>query len=111
MDRASKLQKKAGPLARVRAAAAGLTCPDGATGAAWREKRPAWDRQRCFKCGMCWLACPDGAIAPDGQGYYGSLDGRCKGCGVCAAACLNEAITMTPEQAPAGKAKRRSKVA
>ena len=80
----------------------GTTVELGAsTGPLWREKKPVWDLERCFKCAVCWLACPDSAIAQDGQGYYGSLDSRCKGCGICATVCLNEAITMAPEQAKA----------
>jgi len=76
-------------------------CVASFAGQAWREKKPVWDLERCFKCAVCWLACPDSAIAQDGQGYYGSLDSRCKGCGICATVCLNEAITMAPEQAKA----------
>lgn len=98
MDRANKKLHKAGPLALLRAAVGGLTCPAGETGAAWREKRPVWDRQRCFKCGMCWLACPDAAVHPVDQGFYDSDPERCKGCGICAALCWNDAITMAPEQ-------------
>lgn len=101
VGKANKLPKKAGPQALLRAVAGSRTCPAGETGFAWREKRPVWDLGRCFKCGVCWLACPDSAIAQDGQGYYGSLDSRCKGCGICATVCLNEAITMAPEQAKA----------
>ena len=111
VDKANKLLKKAGTQALLHAKAGSRTCPAGETGIAWREKRPAWDLQRCFKCGMCWLACPDSAIAPDGQGYYASLDSRCKGCGICATVCLNDAITMAPEQAPPVKGKRGSKAA
>jgi 2-oxoacid:acceptor oxidoreductase delta subunit (pyruvate/2-ketoisovalerate family) len=68
------------------------------TGPLWREKKPVWDRQRCFKCGMCWLACPDAAIRPVDQGFYDSEPERCKGCGICAAVCWNDAITMAPEK-------------
>ena len=76
-------------------------CVASCAGQAWREKKPVWDRQRCFKCAVCWLACPDAAVLPADQGYYDSSPDRCKGCGICAAVCLNDAITMEPEQAKA----------
>ena len=63
----------------------------------WRDKKPEWNKDRCFKCGICYLSCPDSAIflAPDG--FYDVDADRCKGCGVCETACINEAIVMNPE--------------
>lgn len=67
------------------------------TGADWREKKPVRDRNRCFKCGMCYLSCPDAAILQVEDGYYDIHLDICKGCGICARECLNDAIIMTPE--------------
>lgn len=64
----------------------------------WRDARPVWDRERCFKCGICCLSCPDAAILPVDEGFYDLDPEKCKGCGICAAECLNEAITMEPEE-------------
>jgi pyruvate ferredoxin oxidoreductase delta subunit len=98
VDKANKLLKKAGSQALLHAVAGSSICPAGETGFAWREKKPVWDRQRCLKCAVCWLACPDAAVRPIDQGYYDSDLERCKGCGICAAVCWNDAITMAPEQ-------------
>jgi 2-oxoacid:acceptor oxidoreductase delta subunit (pyruvate/2-ketoisovalerate family) len=73
-------------------------CVAACAGPAWREKKPVWDRQGCFKCGMCWLACPDAAVLADDEGFYDSDPERCKGCGICATVCWNDAITMAPEK-------------
>jgi len=64
----------------------------------WRYERPVWDRDRCFKCGICYLSCPDAAIREIDEGYYDIDADACKGCGICAEKCLNEAITMTREE-------------
>lgn len=69
------------------------------SGSVWREKKPVWDSTRCFKCGICYLSCPDAAIMQIDEGYYDMNPELCKGCGICAAECPNEAITMTPEKA------------
>jgi 2-oxoacid:acceptor oxidoreductase delta subunit (pyruvate/2-ketoisovalerate family) len=76
-------------------------CAASCAGAAWREKKPVWDRPRCFKCGICWISCPDAAVRVVDEGFYDSDPERCKGCGICAGVCWNEAITMVPEQAGA----------
>jgi len=81
----------------IAAAGIGLTAPTSAHCAGlWREQHPVWNTERCFQCGMCWLLCPDGAVAPLADGYYDVDADRCKGCGICAAECPNEAISMTP---------------
>ena len=63
----------------------------------WRDNRPEWNRDRCFKCGICYLSCPDSAIAEVDEGFYDVDPERCKGCGICAEQCINEAIAMNPE--------------
>jgi 2-oxoacid:acceptor oxidoreductase delta subunit (pyruvate/2-ketoisovalerate family) len=76
-------------------------CVASCTGISWREKKPVWDRSRCFKCGLCWLSCPDAAVRLVDEGFYDSDPERCKGCGICAGVCWNDAITMVPEQSGA----------
>ena len=63
----------------------------------WRSSRPVWKRERCFKCGICYLSCPDAAILQVDDGFFDIDSERCKGCGICSAECINEAITMSPE--------------
>jgi pyruvate ferredoxin oxidoreductase delta subunit len=64
----------------------------------WRSQRPILDKERCNKCGLCWLYCPDAAIKPLEDGYYEIDPFYCKGCGICAKVCAREAITMIEEE-------------
>ena len=64
----------------------------------WRSERPITDKERCNKCGLCWLYCPDGAIKLQEDGYYESALYYCKGCGICAKVCPTGAITMIEEE-------------
>ena len=64
----------------------------------WRTERPVMDKEKCNKCGLCWLYCPDGAIKLLEDGYYEPDLYHCKGCGICAKACPREAITMIEEE-------------
>ena len=45
---------------------------------------------RCIRCGECAKACPEGAIAWQGEGYITNLE-RCTLCGDCLAVCVTEA--------------------
>jgi len=67
----------------------------------WRTgQKPVTDKEKCIKCGLCYILCPDAAYAPaDEEGYYDWLDFYCKGCGICAAECPKDAITMIEEEA------------
>jgi len=64
----------------------------------WRTERPVMDKEKCNKCGLCWLYCPDGAVKLLEDGYYEPDLFYCKGCGICAKACRREAITMIEEE-------------
>jgi pyruvate ferredoxin oxidoreductase delta subunit len=64
----------------------------------WRSQRPIMDKERCNKCGLCWLCCPDAAIKLLEDGYYEIDPFYCKGCGICATVCAKEAITMIEEE-------------
>ena len=66
---------------------------DNKTGA-WRTLRPVLDAKKCNDCSLCWLYCPDGAIA--NPGWAIDYD-YCKGCGICAEACHVGAIAMVRE--------------
>ncbi|HWQ67518.1 MAG TPA: 4Fe-4S binding protein [Methanospirillum sp.] len=64
----------------------------GQTGS-WRVFCPVVDKERCNRCGLCWLYCPDAVIDRDLN-----IDLIfCKGCGICANECPKKAIAMVRE--------------
>ena len=65
----------------------------GETGS-WRKSRPVVNYDKCTKCQLCWVYCPDAVI--DRQSI--EIDYQyCKGCGVCACECPVKAIDMVDE--------------
>ncbi len=63
-----------------------------------RTMRPVVDFDKCIKCTLCWLQCPDSCfdVMPDGM-YDASMEACC-GCGVCEAVCPEaDCITMVNE--------------
>lgn len=60
----------------------------------WRSLRPEWTDERCVKCNLCWLFCPDAAIYKTENGFYKANLDYCKGCGICAKECKPGAIKM-----------------
>lgn len=67
----------------------------------WRSFRPRWIEENCIQCLLCWLYCPDMAIAVKDGKRAEYLYDYCKGCGVCALECPGKkgkkAIVMEPE--------------
>ena len=63
----------------------------------WRAEHPVFNHDRCIKCGICSLFCPEDCIRQDGEGYFEADLYYCKGCGICAQECWTEAITMVEE--------------
>lgn len=63
----------------------------------WRSDRPVWNRDRCIKCGICFIFCPEGCIKESAEGYFEADLYYCKGCGICARECWTQAITMVEE--------------
>ncbi len=64
----------------------------------WRTKRPVFDKEKCSKCGMCFLFCPEGCIKQTEEGYFMPDLEYCKGCGICAEECPRKAILMEEEK-------------
>ncbi len=62
----------------------------------WRALKPVVDMNKCVKCMLCWIFCPDMAIIWDGEEIKINYD-YCKGCGICAHECPVKAIDMVPE--------------
>ena len=63
----------------------------------WRVERPEIDYDRCTRCGLCFVHCPDGAIALDEQGYPIIDYEHCKGCMICLEQCRPHAIRSRKE--------------
>jgi pyruvate ferredoxin oxidoreductase delta subunit len=63
-----------------------------------RTMRPVVDFDKCIKCTLCWLQCPDSCfdVMPDGM-YDANMEACC-GCGVCEAVCPEkDCVTMVNE--------------
>lgn len=64
----------------------------------WRTFRPVRDQERCTKCLLCPMICPDSAILwVEATGDIRFDYDFCKGCGICANECPVEAIKMVRE--------------
>jgi len=64
-----------------------------------RTHIPIVDREKCNKCKICRVLCPDLAITLNGKKGQIEIDyNYCKGCGICVAFCPKEAIKMVLEE-------------
>ena len=63
----------------------------------WRSQRPIWKNERCIKCGLCYIFCPEGCIRGRKDGYFEADLFYCKGCGICPRECPTGAISMVEE--------------
>lgn len=63
----------------------------------WRSLRPKLDEEKCIKCSLCAMYCPEFCISENAEGYYHPDFYFCKGCGICANECPKDAITMVKE--------------
>jgi len=64
----------------------------------WRSKRPVWDNDKCIKCGICYIFCPDIAVTQREDGFFEANLEYCKGCGICAVECQTRCIEMKDER-------------
>lgn len=63
----------------------------------WRVERPVVDPDVCTRCGLCFVRCPDGAIALDEEGFPIIDYDHCKGCMICGQICPLHAISSEKE--------------
>ncbi len=64
----------------------------------WRNFRPVYVYEKCTKCGICQIVCPDMSILPREDGFFEYNYDYCKGCGICANECPADAIEMILEE-------------
>ena len=64
----------------------------------WRSQRPILDKNKCIKCGMCYIFCPEGCIEQSAEGHFEANLFYCKGCGICSKECPTRVITMVEEE-------------
>lgn len=75
----------------------------------WRFQRPVIDNEKCIRCRLCYLYCPDSAIIEADEPFTTKSGKKyaitykfdytfCKGCGICASECPTKAIVMVPEE-------------
>jgi pyruvate ferredoxin oxidoreductase gamma subunit len=61
----------------------------------WSNFKPIIDLDKCTKCMICFVYCPDSAITIDSDSKYPIVDyGACKGCNICFTECPPKAIAM-----------------
>ncbi len=64
----------------------------------WRSQAPIHNFDRCIKCAICQIYCPEGCIEQNADGFFEANLYWCKGCGICARECPTAAITMIDEE-------------
>jgi len=64
----------------------------------WRSQKPVYKFDRCLKCGICQIFCPEGCVIQNDEGYFEADLYYCKGCGICARECPTWVITMQEEE-------------
>ncbi len=64
----------------------------------WRAFKPVLDKEKCVKCGICYIVCPDACYTKDEDGYFIVNLDYCKGCGICSHECPRKCITMVVEE-------------
>jgi len=65
---------------------------------AWRVFKPVFRHNKCTKCGICAMVCPEGCIIEQEDEFMIPDYDYCKGCGLCAEECPAEDIEMTKEE-------------
>ncbi len=62
----------------------------------WRSFMPVVDNEKCTKCGLCVIYCPEACVEMTDAGIKFDMD-YCKGCGICENECNVDAIVMERE--------------
>ncbi len=64
----------------------------------WRSMQPVVNKDRCIRCGVCYIFCPDMAIYKTEDDYFVADLYYCKGCGICSRECVTGCINMVAEE-------------
>ena len=64
----------------------------------WKSQSPVLDKDKCNKCALCYIFCPEGCINETEDGFFEADLFYCKGCGICDTECPKKAITMVEEE-------------
>ena len=64
----------------------------------WRTYKPVIDKEKCIRCGKCWLNCPDACYTKDKDGFFVIDYDYCKGCLICEKECPVKCITHKVEE-------------
>ena len=59
---------------------------------------PEWDKDRCIRCGICYVYCPNGAVCRLEDGFFDVEEKKCSGCGICHRECWFGVISMVEEE-------------
>lgn len=70
--------------------------PERKTGS-WRQYRPVLEAERCTRCWVCFVRCPEAAITLDAAQYPVIDYDVCKGCLLCAHDCPTHALRVDQE--------------
>ena len=79
------------PIARPTIGSAGRT-------GIWRSVKPVIVSDKCIKCYLCWMYCPEGCIDVSKNDMVRIDYDYCKGCGICSNVCPVKAIEMVREE-------------
>ena len=60
----------------------------------WSVFKPLIDYEKCTKCMICYVYCPDSAISLDKNSFPVVDFNACKGCDICSTECPTQAITL-----------------
>jgi pyruvate ferredoxin oxidoreductase gamma subunit len=63
----------------------------------WRVERPVIDLDKCKRCFLCYLYCPEAAMRLDAENFPHVDYDHCKGCMICYEECPTEAISRKLE--------------
>ena len=63
----------------------------------WRQFRPVLHQEKCTRCWICFVRCPEAAISLDAQDYPVVNYDECKGCLLCVHECPTHAFSAEKE--------------
>jgi pyruvate ferredoxin oxidoreductase gamma subunit len=64
----------------------------------WRLERPVIDLEKCKRCFLCYLYCPEAAMRLDADNFPHVDYEHCKGCMICYEECPTDAISRKVEE-------------